>query len=91
MRPRVLQSSREVLFELTKKNLENKMSAIGLKRNKIQKLKDFIDQNNSSKNIKFQFGANNVDFKESEFENDVLNGIAEKLIKQLEKDIESLD
>ena len=91
MRPRVLQSSREVLFELTKKNLENKMSAIGLKRNKIQKLKDFIDQNNSSKNIKFQFGANNVDFKDSEFENDVLNGIAEKLIKQLEKDIESLD
>ena len=91
MRPRVLQSSREVLFELTKKNLENKMSAIGLKRNKIQKLKDFIDQNNSSKNIKFQFGANKVDFKDSEFENDVVNGIAKKLIKQLEKDIESLD
>ena len=91
MRPSVLQSSREVLFELSKKNLENKMSAIGLKRNKIQKLKDFIDQNNSSKNIKFQFGANNVDFKDLEFENDVLNGIAKKLIKQLEKDIESLD
>jgi len=76
---------------LTKKNLENKMSAIGLKRNKIEKLKDFIDQNNSSKKVKFQFGTNTVDFKDSEFENALLNKIAEKFISQLETEIESLD
>ena len=76
---------------MTKKNLEKKMGAIGSKRNQIEKLKDFITQNNSSKNIRFQFGAKNVVFKESEFDNDILKNIAEKLIKQLEKDIESLD
>jgi len=86
-----LQSSREVLFELTKENLENKMSTIGLKRNKIEKLKDFIDQNNSSKNVRFNFGAKTVDFKDSEFENGLLNEIAQKLIKQLETEIKSLD
>ena len=72
-------------------NLEEKMGAIGLKRNKIQKLKDFISQNNSSKNLIFHFGSNSVDFKHSEFDTEVLNNIAEKLIKQLEKDIESFD
>ena len=76
---------------MTKKNLENKMSAIGLKRNKIEKLKDFIDQNNSSKKVKFQFGTNTVDFKDSEFENGLLNKIAENFITQLETEIESLD
>jgi len=67
------------------------MSAIGLKRNKIEKLKDFIDQNNSSKKVKFQFGTNTVDFKDSEFENGLLNKIAENFITQLETEIESLD
>lgn len=81
----------EDLFTLTKKNLEDKMSTIGLKRNKIEKLKVFVDQNNSSKNIKFNFGANSVDFKDEEFENGLLNEIAEKLISQLENEIKSLD
>lgn len=67
------------------------MSAIGLKRNKIEKLKDFIDQNNSSKKIKFHFGTNTVDFKHSEFENGLLNEIAEKFITRLKTEIESLD
>jgi len=76
---------------LEKKNLEDKMSAIGLKRNKIEKLKVFIDQKNSSKNVRFNFGANTVDFKDEEFENGLLNEIAEKLINQLENEIKSLD
>ena len=76
---------------MTKKNLEDKMSAIGLKRNKIEKLKVFIDQKNSSKNVRFNFGANTVDFKDEEFENGLLNEIAEKLINQLENEIKSLD
>lgn len=76
---------------MTKKNLEDKMSAIGLKRNKIEKLKVFIDQKNSSKNVRFNFGANTVDFKDEEFENGLLNEIAEKLITQLENEIKSLD
>ena len=67
------------------------MSAIGLKRNKIEKLKIFIDQNNSSKNLRFQFGTSTVDFKDSEFENGLLNEIAQKLIDQLESEIESLN
>ena len=67
------------------------MSAIGLKRNKIEKLKIFIDQNNSSKNLIFHSGTNSVEFKDSEFENGLLNEIAEKLIDQLESEIESLD
>ncbi len=76
---------------MEKKNLEDKMSAIGLKRNKIEKLKVFIDQKNSSKNVRFNFGANTVDFKDEEFENGLLNEIAEKLINQLENEIKSLD
>jgi len=76
---------------LTKKNLENKMSAIGLKRNKIEKLKVFIGQKNSSKNVRFHFGANTVDFKDEEFENGLLNEIAEKLIAQLEIEIEAIN
>lgn len=67
------------------------MSAIGLKRNKIEKLKIFIDQKNSSKNVRFHFGSNSVDFKDFEFENGLLNEIAEKLIDRLESEIESLD
>ena len=54
------------------------MSAIGLKRNKIEKLKVFIDQKNASKNVRFHFGANTVDFKDEEFKNGILNEIAEK-------------
>lgn len=76
---------------MTKKNLEKKMSAIGLKRNKIEKLKVFIDQKNSSKNLRFHFGTNTVDFKDSEFDNGLLNEIAEKLIVQLESEIESIE
>ena len=76
---------------MTEKNLEKKMSAIGLKRNKIEKLRIFIDQNNSSKNLRFQFGTSTVDFKDSEFENGLLNEIAQKLIDQLESEIESLN
>ena len=79
------------MSELSKKNLESKMSAIGLKRNKIEKLKVFIDQKNSSKNVRFHFGTNTVDFKDEEFDNGLLNEIAEKLIAQLETEIESLN
>ena len=67
------------------------MRAIGLKRNKIEKLKVFINQKNSAKNVRFNFGSNTVDFKDEEFENGLLNEIAEKLITQLENEIESLD
>lgn len=66
------------------------MSAIGSKLNKIESLKDFIKQENTSKNIKFQFGAKTVTFKDTDFENQILNNLAERIIKQLEKDIESL-
>ena len=76
---------------MSKSNIEDKMSAIGLKRNKIEKLKIFIDQNNSSKNLRFHFGSNSVDFKDGDFENGLLNEIAQKLITQLESEIEFLD
>ncbi|MGI9535065.1 MAG: hypothetical protein ACR2NW_08930 [Thermodesulfobacteriota bacterium] len=76
---------------MPKKDLAAKMNEIGDLRNKVQKLKDFIDQENASKNLRFTFGANTIDFKDSEFKDNYLNKVAESILKKLNKDIENLN
>ena len=76
---------------MAKKDLTEKMNEIGELRNKVQKLKDFIAQDNASKNIRFAFGANSIDLKDSEFKDDYLNKVAESIIKHLNKEIDSLN
>ena len=76
---------------MSKKELAEKMNEIGELRNKVQKLKDFIAQENASKNVKFTFGANFIDLKDSELKDDYLNDLAETIIKYLNEEIDNLN
>lgn len=76
---------------MPKKDLAEKMNEIGDLRNKVQKLKDFINQENASKNLRFTFGANTIDLKDSEFDDNFLNEVAESILKKLNKDIDNLN
>ena len=76
---------------MSKKELAEKMNEIGNLRNKVQKLKDFIAQENASKNLRFTFGANTIDLKDSEFNDNYLNKVAESIIKHLNKEIDNLN
>lgn len=67
------------------------MNEIGVLRNKVEKLKDFIAQENASKNIRFTFGANTIDLKDSEFNDNYLNKVAESIIKHLSREIDNLN
>ena len=79
------------VYYLPKKELAEKMNEIGNLRNKVQKLKDFIAQENASKNLRFTFGANTIDLKDFEFKDDYLNKVAESIINHLNSEIESLN
>ena len=67
------------------------MNEIGELRNKVQKLKDFIAQLNASKNLRFTFGANSIDIKDSDFQDNYLNTVAESIIDRLNMKIEDLN
>ena len=76
---------------MANKKLAEKMNEIGVLRNKVEKLKDFIAQENASKNIRFTFGANTIDLKDSEFNDNYLNIVAESIIKHLSREIDTLN
>jgi len=79
------------VYYLPKKELAEKMNEIGDLRNKVQKLKDFIAQENASKNLRFTFGANTIDIKDLDFKDDYLNKVAESIINHLNSEIDSLN
>ena len=76
---------------MSKKDLSEKMNEICELRNKFQKLKDFIAQLNASKNLRFTFGANSIDIKDSDFQDNYLNTVAESIIDRLNMKIEDLN
>ena len=73
------------------KKLKERMNEIGVMRNKVEKLKDFINQENSSKNLRFVSGSNRIELKDSDFENNYLNKVADSILKQLNKEIDKLN
>ena len=76
---------------MPKKKLAEKMNEIGNLRNKVQKLKDFIAQENASKNLRFTFGANTIDLRDFEFTDNYLNKVAESIINHLNSEIDRLN
>ena len=76
---------------MERKKLKERMNEIGAMRNKVEKLKDFISQENSSKNLRFVSGSNRIELKDSDFENNYLNKVADSIVKQLNKEIDKLN